>query len=536
MDQAPIKQVRDQTWFVRYPQALQIAVFTLVCAVSLLGVFGIENAELKRRHSALERNASDVASTLRQLDAEHEIYLRASATLLSAKPGVTAQQFAELQDYLNFTQYRQGSLGVGWAPRSAGRQGGKAFPVEFIDPQDPANASVVGFDMYSEPTRRAAMDQAAALDSPVATGRVALAEAGNAASQPGFLIYMPVFEQQDRQRGPLKGYIFVPFHAGALLALASAPITREQASIALYDGDVAPDRLLARIGQDGDTGDDLVEQVTIANRPWQLVVSAHHPYALSRLAQITILSGLMVAVLLVVLIRMTYQKLDEERQVLEWRASEAGIRNSLSRELNHRVKNTLATVLSIVTLTKRRATDLDSYVESLSGRIRALSATHDLLTSNEWSSIELRQIIRTELAPYIGTGGDDEDHVSLDGPDIRLAPNDALTLGLAIHELATNAAKYGSLSVLAGRIAIDWRLVDNQLVEVHWQEIGGPAVSEPTKRGFGRELIEKILAHELHSPVKLSFAPEGLQCVFRVPLRTASPFVLRREQRSSPPA
>ena len=540
MDQELIKRVQKQAWFVRYPQGLQVAVFILVCAVSLLGVFGIETAEMRRGHAALERNAADVTATLRQLDAEHEIYLRASAALLSAKPMVTVAQFAELQNYLNFVHYRQGSLGVGWAPRvppATGAAGGAQdrFPVQFVDPDNADNASMVGFDMASEPIRRTAMAQAAAFDSPVATGRVDLTRDRRLC---GFLIFMPVFAQSDGRRGALKGFIYVPFRADALLALASAPVLREHIGLALYDGAITPNRLLARIGENRDAGNILVQQVTIADRPWQLVVSAAHPYALSRLSQITILAGLMVAVLLVVLIRMTYQRIDEERQVLEWRASEAGIRNSLTRELNHRVKNTLATVLSIVTLTKRRATDLDSYVDSLSGRIRALSATHDLLTNAEWSSIELRQIILAELAPYTGgesapDAAEEAEHVRLDGPDIRLAPNDALTLGLAIHELATNAAKYGALSVLTGRIEVEWRKVGTELVEIHWQEIGGPPVSEPTKRGFGRELIEKILAHELHSPVKLTFAPEGLQCVFRVALRQASPFVLRREPQAA---
>jgi two-component sensor histidine kinase len=329
----------------------------------------------------------------------------------------------------------------------------------------------------------------------------------------------------------------MPFRAPALLAMASQLSAGDKIRVAAYDGQVAPDRLLASSGGSADAGLDrhadpgsqLVETVTIAGRPWQLVVSSDRPPGLSLLSQITILSGLVVAMLLAILIRMTYQKINEERALLEWQANEAGIRNSLTRELNHRVKNTLATVLSIVTLTRRRETNLDSYVASLSGRIRALSATHDLLTSSEWSSIELRHVILAELAPYLGA---DDDHVSLDGPDIRLAPNDALTLGLAVHELATNAAKYGALSVLTGRIEICWEQLSEAVVEIHWQESGGPEVTEPSKRGFGRELIEKILARELDSPVQLSFAPGGLQCVFRVPLRQPGPFVLRSGQRT----
>jgi two-component sensor histidine kinase len=554
-----------------------MAVFILVGAVSLLGVFGIENAEMLRRHAALERNASDIAAALRQLNTEHQIYLRANAALFSSQDKITEQACERLQKQLNFELYRQGSLGVGWAPRipAAGLKKAEAalqaqagpdfhirrlpgderrdaFPVVFLDPRDNGNEAAIGFDMYSEPTRRAAMDRAAATNAPVATGRLQLLQDQGHTPRAGFLIYMPVFGPVAQQgpgsvaqppRGPLRGFVYMSFRAQSLLDMAGALSPGEKIRVAAYDGQVAPDRLMATLAAaDHDPADvatghhvrpnnELVETISIAGRPWQLVVD-DRPGGLSTLSQITILSGLIVAVLLALLIRLTYQKINEERELLEWKASEAGIRNSLTRELNHRVKNTLATVLSIVTLTRRRETDLDSYVQSLSGRIRALSATHDLLTSSDWASIQLRQIILAELAPYLG--GDD-DHVSLDGPDLRLAPNDALTLGLAVHELATNAAKYGALSVLTGRIEVRWKQLSETIVEIHWQELGGPAVSEPSKRGFGRELIEKILARELDSPVQLSFAPSGLECVFRVPLREPGPFMLRTSQRSTVP-
>ena len=121
---------------------------------------------------------------------------------------------------------------------------------------------------------------------------------------------------------------------------------------------------------------------------------------------------------------------------------QASIRNSLTRELNHRVKNTLANVLSIIALTRRRSTSLDDFADGLDGRIRALSATHDLLTQSDWGATLVRAVVQAELRPY----AHDADHaVEMQGPDVQLAPNDALSLGLAMHELATNASKYGAL-------------------------------------------------------------------------------------------
>ena len=194
------------------------------------------------------------------------------------------------------------------------------------------------------------------------------------------------------------------------------------------------------------------------------------------------------------------------------------------RELNHRVKNTLANVLSIMVLTKRRATDLDSFVESLSGRIRALSATHDVLTRSEWGDTYMGDVIDAEVSPYLGEA---DGQIALSGPEIHLAPSDALSFGLAVHELVTNAAKYGALSTPNGKVSIDWEMVAPDRARVHWQESGGPPVSPPKRRGFGSELIEKIVAHELRSEVDLRFAPEGVECTLTVPVRKAAPFRLR---------
>ena len=234
---------------------------------------------------------------------------------------------------------------------------------------------------------------------------------------------------------------------------------------------------------------------------------------------------MLVASLLLVLARLVTRQAAEDRQALMWLEEQASIRNSLTRELNHRVKNTLANVLSIISLTRRRASDLDSFANGLEGRIRALSATHDLLTQSEWGSTPIRAVVQAELAPYV----QDSDHaLDITGPAVELAPNDALSLGLAIHELATNAAKYGSLSVSGGQVAVTWHLITQDLARVEWAERGGPPVPQgKRKRGFGTELIEKIVAHELRNPVDLRFEPEGVRCSLILPVRQPAEFSMR---------
>jgi two-component sensor histidine kinase len=299
--------------------------------------------------------------------------------------------------------------------------------------------------------------------------------------------------------------------------------------IRLYDRDVHGEHLLAELRPQKHTGNTQTKAISVANRPMTLVVESSRGNALSLLSMITLLFGLLAASLLMVVARLLTQQAIEDQESLEWLEEQNSIRNSLTRELNHRVKNTLANVLSIVSLTRRRASSLDEFAEGIDGRIRALSATHDLLTQSEWGATPIRSVIEAELAPYMR---DNDAALELAGPHVELAPNDALSLGLAVHELATNAAKYGSLSVTEGKVRITWSLVDDSLASLHWVESGGPTVADARRRGFGSELIEKIVAHELRHPVDLRFSPEGVSCTLMVPVRQPSEFEMRARMRA----
>jgi len=182
-------------------------------------------------------------------------------------------------------------------------------------------------------------------------------------------------------------------------------------------------------------------------------------------------------------------------------------------ELNHRVKNTLATVQAIAAQTLRATPDPSAFNQAFEARLLALSATHELLTATSWRSAALKDVIKVELQPYGG------DRFTAAGPDIDLAPTEALALGLIFHELATNAAKYGALSAARGRVAVTWSLnrrdLAGPLLELVWRETGGPRVEPPAKRGFGSRLIERSLGSAGSSV--LEFHPDGVVC--RISLR-----------------
>lgn len=188
-------------------------------------------------------------------------------------------------------------------------------------------------------------------------------------------------------------------------------------------------------------------------------------------------------------------------------------------ELNHRVKNTLATVQSIAIQTARSNTDPASFAETFQSRIMALSHTHNLLTQSHWEGADLRAILEHETEAYGPT------RISLNGPPVSLEPAVVLSLGMIFHELATNAAKYGALHTPDGRILIDWGLADqrDRKLKLSWREIGGPKVTVPDRRGFGSRLIERNIRHDLAGEIDLVYAPDGLIAELTVPLdRTAA--------------
>jgi PAS domain S-box-containing protein len=190
-------------------------------------------------------------------------------------------------------------------------------------------------------------------------------------------------------------------------------------------------------------------------------------------------------------------------------------------ELNHRVKNTLAVVQAIASQTLRD-TDPAAY-EAFEDRVMALAAAHGVLTRESWKGADVHEVVVGQLMHYGAAAGGDRFHLS--GPQLRLNSGAILALALALHELATNALKYGALSVPAGRVAIHWEVAERATptFRLSWSEQRGPKVSPPVKRGFGAELIEHTLGSDLGGSARLDFDdPEGVTCVMETPLAQVS--------------
>jgi len=181
-------------------------------------------------------------------------------------------------------------------------------------------------------------------------------------------------------------------------------------------------------------------------------------------------------------------------------------------ELNHRVKNTLAVVQGLAAQSFREVEGSQDARATFEARLKALSAAHTLLTESSWKSARLAETIGSSVE---ATAGQLLDRVNLDGPDIALPPHTSVSLAMIIHELSTNAIKYGALSGEHGRVAIAWRIEpveDRRKLVIDWVESGGPPVAEPSRRGFGTRLIQRGMPGERDSSVSMNFEPGGLRC------------------------
>ena len=194
----------------------------------------------------------------------------------------------------------------------------------------------------------------------------------------------------------------------------------------------------------------------------------------------------------------------------------------LIRELHHRVKNTLATVQAVVGATARSTSNIDDFYKAFVGRIVSLANTHSLLTEALWQMAPLREILEKELRPYNDARGE---RIRLEGPPVELPSEIAVPIGMAIHELTTNAAKYGALSVRNGRVCVRWDVHEDgedKRLTMSWEERGGPSVSQPERQGFGSRLLHRVLTTQLSAKVEVDYAPEGLRVAIDAPLKSTA--------------
>jgi PAS domain S-box-containing protein len=189
----------------------------------------------------------------------------------------------------------------------------------------------------------------------------------------------------------------------------------------------------------------------------------------------------------------------------------------LIAELDHRVKNALSRVAAVIRRTRQSSASLDAFVTTLDGRIQSMANAHELLSRSRWQGVRLTDLVERELAPYATA-----DNTVLDGPDVTLTATATQTLAMVLHELTTNAAKYGALSVASGQVSVRWATVPRPegatVLALDWRESGGPTPTATARPGYGTSVIRQLLPHQLGGAVDLAFATDGVRCRVELPL------------------
>lgn len=523
----------------------------LVAALALALGFGLTFASWRSVAKSDARAAADrfafivadfhgAIASHRQL---HTQELFASAALVQTVGSVTAAQWRSMYQHLRVGERHAGIQGLGFVElvhahnrddHEAGLRA-QGFPkytihppgereayasVAYMEPDHVRIPRVHGFDMFTDPVRRAAMELARDTGRVATTGRVTLFH--DKALAAGFLLYLPVYGSMksdpgvEERRRALRGFVFSPVRTVDFFDEITTVFSREigqNLAIEVFDGaGLDPKSLIfeSKTSQAASGALTHVGSYDLFERPWTVRLTAlpeletmHHQRARLAIAMaggaITLLMGALAA-----------------STASRNRAQEDIARNKdmIARELSHRVKNLLSVIQSVASRSFSEGRSLPEARRVFADRIAALARVHSALVDAQWSGAMLHDLVNGELAPFGA-------RVTAVGPAVQVNAQMSQHLAMALHELATNAVKYGALSQPSGSVRVEWRVFsceEEQRFRFCWRESGGPPARKPTREGFGQKLLRRLLGSALSAQPIIEYAEEGLRYRFECEL------------------
>ena len=370
---------------------------------------------------------------------------------------------------------------------------GNGFAIVFLEPLDRRNYSALGYNMYSEPLRRDAMDRARTNGKAAATDIVELVQEIEGPKQPGILVYLADYggdtTNLDENRVP-RGFIYSPIRIANLMQNILRFELSEGYSIVLRGGGTNSPVIFTH-GQLG--SDARTHLIHVADKQWSLTASPPQTSWTQNPAFLVFLLGLIGSTLLIALVLTQHRRANSLAALADERSERAVEKELLLREMLHRIKNSFSRISALASLTARDATNITDYVTLFSARIQALSQSQHLLLEGGVGSVNLEQLILSELDC---TGySSDESQISIAGPAVLLDENSAQAIGLTVHELATNSVKYGALRN-GGALSVIWTASDN-IINLEWHESGLDTTPDLSTTGFGSTLIRALIEHQL---------------------------------------
>ena len=537
-----------------------IVVFTLSAATTYI-VARVQKADENEALSLQFRlDAEAFQTSIEQTMRSYGQELRGGVGLFHASDAVTRDQWRRYVDSKKFTEFAPGMQGLSFNAAIRGPAqlsaleasvaasgipdfqvnppGERDFyaPVLFLEPLNDENRRAIGFDIYSEPRRRAAIDTALSSGEITMTAPITLIQDTTNDVQSGVLVVLPTYKikaippSAQARRALADGFVVSVFRIGSLIG--SVLETQDFGMLArtnLYLIDTTgPDGgavMYHRIQEDGAGAARFSHKQTfdLFGRSWTLhatmSATAAAEFDAGRSA-FTILSGLAASVLLAgitLMVILRNSTIIAAKQVAEANALHV---QTLMQEVNHRSKNLLQMVRAIARLTA--STDREQFNIEFSKRIEGLAASQDLLVRNNWHGTGMHDLVHSQLSHFDGLA---RDRISANGADFDLRPQAAQSIGMALHEMATNAGKHGALSNDVGKIDISWTVGPNEVgqeeLRMDWVESGGPEVTEAGQTGFGSAVFGSMVEHGLGGKTDARFDPDGFKWTLTCPTARA---------------
>ena len=396
------------------------------------------------------------------------------------------------------------------------------FAVTLVEPYTPRRHVALGFDMYSDPTRRAAMRRAWQTGEPAASGVVELAQERMATrKQKGFLIYIPVYARLPASpltnvatrpgARPIEAFIYAPFRSEDMMKAVLGEQIRGIDGLEVYAGDGPKAQLLYRHGKVG--WDAHEQKLRVADREWTMRIS--YGRFLERLGRpfAILVFGVLLAILATQLHRVQQRRVGMAQALAAEQARHAEDRELMIGEMAHRMKNAFARIGALARITLRESASLEEFETKFDGRMRALSDAKQMLVTGAVDTVELGRIVHRELE-IAGWSG--ERLAALDGPVVCLDDESAQAITLAVHELVTNSIKYGALSGRGGDLAVGWRIEAGQ-VEFRWTETGLTAPPQIDTESFGTQFIRSLIERQLKGSWDRTAVDNSLTILIRWP-------------------
>ncbi len=551
---------------------------TFLILLLLLGATGLASALLfadatDKARRQFQEQANAFEGLLVDAMRSYQQALRSGVAVVNALPDVTREQWRFFVRDLAVDDFYPGIQGIGYAKRlrydeieafveqqrRAGRPDYRFNPegkreaytaILYLEPENWRNARAIGYDMFSEPRRRAAMERARDSGNPALSRKVALMQETGEDVQAGTLVYLPVYadgvipDTVEARRAALIGYVYGTFRMGDFIPRVidrNLPGTFNRLNVQIYDGAepaeanlMFDDRMLDRgLPRPPPTPHEPLftdsRTITLAGTAWTIVLSSKPAleWTIDRSkAWMALLGGVVISLLIAGMvgsIAYASQRFAEAEQKLSTEVAERKRAQEqaqlANRELIHRVKNMLAIVTAIASQTARYSSTVDGFNKSFRERLTSLARVHDLLRPDPAHTPDLGSFMREILGPYCHWQG----ALVTNGPPVEVTQNEAVLLSLLLNELATNATKYGAWSVPSGQVAVTWSEEqssdgDPQVsVRIVWQERNGPPVTPPSTSGFGTNVMKFSIERGLRGRIKSTFDPSGVRHEVRLP-------------------